>query len=669
MSDNKKLEKYSNNDKFIDRELSWLDFNDRVLFCANNYKLHPLNERFKFLAITCSNLDEFISVRFSSVLSDKNNTSYNDVLSGIKKCMINQNSTFIRLMKSAKEYGIEFATISSLNKNEKKQIHDIFNEDIFPILTPINIGSTNELPNIYSSQTCIAVIIKVGKTESLNIIPIDNNINKIYRIGSKIIMVEDIILNSLDYLFVNKEIVSSGYFRIVKDGNVILNHDTSKFILERMNDTLLQRRFSDAIFMQISHSTPKRLKQILINLFDMNKNHVFSETNMLDYTRFMSEKIFPDECSYQKFTPHLYETVEETYSIFNAISENDILLQHPYDSFDTVIKFIDHAAIDPNVVAIKQTLYRVSSIDSPIVKSLIKAAENGKHVSVLIEIKARFDEQRNIALIQKLKNAGVHVLLGLEYLKTHCKFCLVVRKEKSSLKIYSHIGTGNYNDKTANIYTDLSYFTAKQKIGSDLVNVFNILSGVSSPDEKLQRVFYAPVNLRSKLNKLIDREIEYAKNGKKAEIFLKLNSISDIDIVNRLYKAAKCGVKINIICRGVCSIVATKNISIKSIVGRFLEHSRIYYFRNGGDPEYFISSADLLTRNLDKRVEILLSLRESEVTNKLEEMIKVLKNDNVNSFIMNEDGVYDYYKGGDFDAHEWFIKTSETPTLKLIKKK
>ena len=342
-----------------------------------------------------------------------------------------------------------------------------------------------------------------------------------------------------------------------------------------------------------------------------------------------------------------------------------MLLHHPYDSYDTIVKFLEHAANDKDVVAIKQTLYRVSSIDSPIVNALCTAARNGKKVSVLIEIKARFDEENNIKLIKKLQNSGATVLLGVEMLKTHCKMCIVIRREKDKLKLYSHVATGNYNEKTAKIYTDLSYLTSKQKIGNDLLLIFNILTGYSNPDEKLQKIYYAPVTLRNKLLQCIDNEVKFAKKGKKAEIFMKINSLSDEMMAEAIYKAADAGVKIYIICRGVCSIVPRKNIFIKSIVGRYLEHSRIYYFRNGGDgtPEYFISSADLLTRNLDKRVETLISLKDSNVIEKLKWIIQVYKNDDANSFIMNRDGSWKHDKGS-FSCHDWFMENIETRKAK-----
>lgn len=406
--------------------------------------------------------------------------------------------------------------------------------------------------------------------------------------------------------------------------------------------------------MTIDKKANASLKDLIVNTLQIPKNCVM-ESKVVDYTRFMSS-ILPSLHSYRPFQANgLQDGNEIHYSIFNMLKSEDILLHHPYDDYNTVVKFIEHAAYDPDVLAIKQTLYRVSSYDSPIINALCNAAKNGKHVAVLIEIKARFDELNNIKLISKLKEAGVIVILGLEHLKTHCKMCLVIRDEEGKKKIYSHIGTGNYNEKTSKIYTDLSYFTSKQKIGMDLLNVFNIISGNSAPDEKLQKIAYSPVTLRKTLIKCINREIEHAKKKKKAEIFIKVNSLSDPIMVNKLYEAADAGVEVYIICRSVCSIVPRDNLYVKSIVGRFLEHSRIYYFKNNKSSEYFISSADLLTRNLDKRVETLVSVKDSNVTKKLDWIIKVMKKDERNSFVMRKNGTFSKEKGT-FDSHEYMIK-------------
>lgn len=650
--------------KFINRELSLLSFNERVLYYALNTSV-PLNERMNFLSITGSNMDEFISVRFPDVYHNKENEPYKEILKGIKKFKDFQNEVFqTKLKPSLEKKGIHFVKISDLSKKEKSYLYKEYIENIFPLLTPFLITSVNKIPCIPSGEVCIiATILNSGKEETV-ILPIIKEIDLLYQIENKVVLTEDIILHYMkDTLFINKEITSRGVFRIIRDASIILSHDTEKFIVDRMNETLQKREHSKPIFLEITKDSSEKVESILTSIFRIPTGHIYKNSKVIDYKRF-NQKLLPEENSYKSFDPFIYENHENYYSLFEAIRNEDILLQHPYDSYDTVVKFIQHASCDKNVIAIKQTLYRVSSIDSPIVKALCDAARNGKKVTVLIEIKARFDEESNIRLVKRLQDSGATVIFGMEYLKTHCKMCVVVRKEKEKLKIYSHIATGNYNEKTARLYTDLSYFTSKYKIGIDLLHIFNILSGYSNPDEKLQKIFYAPINLRKNLIKCIDREIENVKNGKKAEIFMKINSLSDKMMVKKLYEAADKGVKIYIICRGVCSIVPRKNLYIKSIVGRFLEHSRIYYFKNGNNPEYYISSADLLTRNLDKRIEILLSLKDSNVIKSLKAMIDVYKKDEKNSFEMTEKGKW-MHKKGDFSCQDWFMKNSD----RLIKKK
>lgn len=637
--------------KFINRELSWLDFNARVLNCA--LAKIPLNERLNFLGITTSNLDEFISVRFAYVIKNKNKEPYKDILKQIHRFIKNQVTVYNDLIKDVKDKGYEVTKVSKLDKKEYHKIRQIFRTSIFPLLTPILVSDFQDIHNISSGDNCIAVEIKQNLDNVFAIIPIPRIIDPIYQIGDKVVYVEDIIREFLDELFINKEIKEHGVFRFIKDASFCLSHDDSRFVVDRMNDIIQMRKTSKPIFIETESKMSDRLINMITERLGVPKTHVHVEETLVDYRRFSKIKILPDKYSYKPFKPKPYEG-KGRYSIFSVIDEKDILLHHPYDSYDTVVRFINHAAIDPDVVAIKQTLYRVSSIDSPIVNGLCKAAENGKHVSVLVEIKARFDEQNNIHVINKLKSSGCHILLGTEFLKTHCKMCVVIKKDDDTYKIYSHIATGNYNEKTSKIYTDLSYFTSKRKIGFDLLNIFNILSGISTPDSKLQKIAYSPVTLRKTLIKCIDREIENAKRGKKSGIFIKVNSISDPIIVQKLYDAASKGVKVYIICRGICSIVSKKNIYIKSIVGRFLEHSRIYYFYNNNHEEYYISSADLLTRNLDRRIEILLSVTESNVIHKIKDIIRILKKDEANSFVMDEYGVYHRMKGN-FNAHEKFI--------------
>lgn len=637
--------------KFINRELSWIDFNYRVLGCA--YSKTPLNERMNFLGITTSNLDEFLSVRFAYAYQNKKKEPYEEIVKSIHKFINTQVQVYESLVKRIENENIHITKMNKLNKKEIRKMRNVFESFIFPILTPISLKSTAGAGYITSGEACIAALIKQNGEDELVIIPIPKSIDYIYEIGKKVILVEDLVSYFLKELFINKEIKHFGIFRIIKDASYCLNHDESRFIVDRMNDIIIMRKMSKPIFLEIESNMSSELKNMLIKQFDLPKSHVHTENTIVDFRRFSKFKLLSDKYSYKPFKAKPYEG-KGRYSLFSIIDEKDILLHHPYDSYDTIVRFINHAAIDPDVVGIKQTLYRVSSIDSPIVKGLCKAAENGKQVSVLVEIKARFDEENNIHLIEKLEASGCRVLLGTEYLKTHCKMCVIIKKDGSDYRLYSHIATGNYNEKTSKIYTDLSYFTSKHKIGMDLLHIFNILSGISTPDSKLKKIAYSPVTLRKTLIKNIDQEIENAKKGKRAEIFIKVNSFSDRIIVQKIYDAVNKGVDVYIICRGVCSIVPRKHLYVKSIVGRFLEHSRIYYFYNNGNPQYYISSADLLTRNLDRRIEMLLSLNESNTIHKIKSIMNILKKDEANSFEMNEKGKYHRLKG-DYDAHEKFL--------------
>lgn len=651
--------------KFINRELSWLSFNARVLYYVKDKNL-PLNERLKFLAITESNLDEFIGVRFAYAYKNQEKEPYKDILSEIKKFKKSQETIFTQLKEYMSEKKkMKIVKVKNLDKKDKSELYDYYYDNIFPLLTPVIINNANFSPNLMSGQLSIAVTMKKDNKESLCVIPIFSDTDHIIRINKNhVVLIEDVIKEFCGKsLFINEEITNICVFRLIKDASVLLSHDNNRFIVDRMMDVIDQRKNSEPMFMEIEKGVSQELLHTLISAFKVPSKHIYYSNEILKYKRFM-DPIFASNESYKPFEPFIFENCENYDSIFDALKERDILLHHPYDSYETVVKFIETAAHDRDVVAIKQTLYRVSSIDSPIVNALCYAAQAGKKVSVLIEIKARFDEYNNINLIDKLKRAGATVLLGAEYLKTHCKMCIVVRKEGPELKVYSHMGTGNYNEKTARQYTDISFLTSKRKLGTDLLNIFNILSGHSRPDDKLEKIAYSPVNLRKTLEKNIEREIKHAKNGKRAEIFIKVNSISD-PIIDKLYKAASSGVKVYIICRGICSIVPKKNLFIKSIVGRFLEHSRIYYFSNNGNPEYFISSADLLTRNLDRRVEVLISLKDSSVIKQVKWIIKVLKEDRANSFIMDSDGKWKH-SDGSFDSHDWFIQYSD---IKKKKKK
>ena len=639
---------------FIDRELSWLDFNERVLDCAMDEK-NPLSERLNFLGITTSNLDEFLSVRFA-VAYNEGNPYYKDILSKINSFLNKQVSVYNTLMVELKKQGYKFGKLNKLDKKDNKRLLKEFRDKYYPILTPVLVRSSEDIPMIDTNSSTVYVEDVDGNMFLINI---PKFLDHLILFGKDMYNLEDVVLGHLDEFFMDMKIKRTLIIRIIKDASMVLDNDSSDFIIEKMEEILQERRSSTPIVIEAIGKLDSELRDKLTSLFGVDKKHFIQCKGLVDYRRFSKQKFLYDpEMSYKKFTPDSVLDSCGRYSIFDMIDDGDILLHHPYDSYEPVVKFILHAAMDPNVVGIKQTLYRVSSIDSPIVDALCKAAENGKRVLVLVEIKARFDEENNIHVVDKLKSAGCDVILGVEHLKTHCKMCLVAYRSKNNIKIYSHIATGNYNEKTAGIYTDISYFTSKTKIGSDLVAVFNMLTGIARPTSKLMKVWYSPINLRKRLINNIDREIKLAKKGKKAEIFIKVNSVSDKEMVEKIYQAADSGVSVYVLARGICSLVPRKNLYIKSIVGRFLEHSRIYYFRNDGKEDYYISSADLLTRNLDKRIEVLYKVTDNKCVHKLSKIIKTYKKDDMNSFEMDEKGNY-HRLIGSHNCHQDFIKNKK----------
>lgn len=671
------LPKYNNPDLYINRELSWIEFNKRVLHQATRSEV-PLLERFKFLSITETNLDEFIMVRFSSVMNKiaKGNMEpdisgltpeqeYRKVLKGIMGFKLSQQEQYRNLNKKLNKKGIEISKFKDLNKKEVDFVEKLFTRNIYPLLTPIAFDTTKDFPLIKSRQLSIIVALEDNKNPNLNvvsIIPIDAGLDRIYMIETdkktpKYILLEEIIYNFLHKVFINKNIIYRGCMKLIREADIEIEGNKDVYLIDRMRETIVRREFSRPIFLDISNDVPKDVLKVLVKIFEIDKQHVHKCANIVDMSFFVSKPIRNVNYEYESFTPQYPEELIGELDMFTAIDTNDILLHHPYESFVPVIKFLEYAADDKEVLAIKQTLYRVSSEESPIVEALCRAAEKGKQVSVLLEIKARFDEDRNMSLVEKLKSSGCKIIYGAEDLKTHCKFIIVVRRGKKGLKTYSHIGTGNYNDKTSSIYTDISYFTSVNKVGEDLLTIFNTLSGFSDPKDDVNRIFYAPYNLRSNLYNLIDNEIQNAKNGKKAFIALKLNSLSDHGLIKRLYEASEKGVKISIICRGICSMRAiNSNISIKSIVGRFLEHSRIYYFHNNGRSDVFISSADMLTRNLDRRVELLVPIYDPVTRTKLLNIIKSYSKDTFNTYIMDNEGEYKLLKNPYVvNIHETFM--------------
>lgn len=669
-------------DIFINRELSWLSFNTRVLHQASRKDV-PLLERLKFLAISASNLDEFIMVRLASVLNRFGTTStditgmdaveeYEQIMERIIIFRKNQEEIFKILSNTLAKNNIIFSKLEDLTENELYETKKIFRKQIYPLLTPIACDSTKEFPLIRSKHLNIIVEIEDNVNSNLNvlsIIPVPNGVPRIFKIEgdsgkTKLVFVEDIIKNNLDKIFINKRIINMGLLKLLREADIELDPDTDIYLIDRIKQNLRLRESSTPIYIETKDVSKQTLK-ILKTMLGVSKFNVYKTNSIVDFTCLMNLPDLGNEyLLYDKFTPQYPEALIGERDMFSAIDNDDVLLHHPYESYEPVIKFLEHAANDDDVLGIKQTLYRVSSKESPIVNALCRAAENGKSVSVLLELKARFDEGQNLNLIEKLKHSGCHITFGIENLKTHCKFISVIRKSKKGLRIYSHIGTGNYNDKTAKVYTDISLFTANQKMGEDLISLFNILSGFSDPSSShINSVYYSPHNIRTTLHKMIDKEIQYAREtGKKGQIIIKVNSVSDRDIIRKLYQASVNNVKVTIICRGVCSMKPiNSNIHIESVVGRFLEHSRIYYFGNGDKPKVFISSADLLTRNLDKRVEILFPVKSKTAKQKLLDIISVYMKPSSEKYVMSKDGNYYVNKElPNVHCHDVFMKRAIT---------
>jgi len=679
---------YFNKGKYINREISWLYFNQRCLYQTLRKNV-PIIERCNFLSITSSNLDEFISVRLSSTMNrikkDNNEaelsgmtaqTEYRAIMEGIHNFKDLQNECYEKLIdKLKKKHNVELCKFKDLSKNEKAYIGKIFYNSIFPLLVPINYDTTKEFPELMSGQMSIIVSIEDFYNKNFQVIsfiPLDKNMDSIYRLpfnGEKdrYILLEEIIYGYLNKIYYGKKILDYGVIKLIREADIELSHNEDIYITDRMRQTLLNRRKSSPIFMDVSSNVSKDLQKLLLKIFELNKKHVYEHDHSINYSALTCIDI--EYGRYEKFEPQYPEELLGEHDMFTAIDNGDILIHHPYESYDPVIKFLEHAAVDKDVLSIKQTLYRVSSIDSPIINALCRASENGKSVTVILEIKARFDEDRNLSMIEKLKTSRVNLIYGTENLKTHCKFITITRKSKNGLKIYSHMGTGNYNDKTAKLYTDISFFTSNFKVGRDLCAIFNMLSGFADPSNTIDKLYFSPYNLRKKISSSIDNEIKNAKHGKQAIITIKVNSISDKEMIDKLYEASKAGVKVMIFCRGICSIKPINdNIVIRSIVGRFLEHSRIFYFYNNKKPDIYISSADLLTRNLDKRFELLIPLKDVDVKNKAMKILSMYYKDTFNSYQMLKSGEYEKLDG-DKNIHQLFMEEAiENYKLKSIPK-
>ncbi len=658
--------RYMKYENYVNRELSWLEFDHRILEEARDKTL-PLFERLKFLSITASNLDEFFMVRVAS-LKDMVHAGYvKPDVAGLKPeeqlrkieekthgLVSLQYSTYNRsLLPALKQNGLRIvARHEELTEEEAGFVDEYFRSNVYPVLTPMAVDSSRPFPLIYNKSLNIAALIKEKeKPDQLDfaMVQVPSVLPRIVEIPSAgervVILLEEIIERNISSLFVKHEVLDAHPFRIMRNADLTIDEEEAEDLLKEIEKQLKKRRWGEAIRLEIEENADKRLLKRLKKELDVHSGDIFAISGPLDLTFLM--KMYGlegfDHLKAPRYKPQPNPAFMNEDDIFTNIRKGDILLHHPYESFDPVVDFVKTAARDPQVLAIKQTLYRVSG-NSPIVAALAEAADKGKQVFVLVELKARFDEENNINWAKTLEKAGCHVIYGLLGLKTHSKITLVVRREEDGIRRYVHLGTGNYNDSTAKLYTDCGILTCHPQIGEDATAVFNMMSGYSEPLHWNQ-LLVAPIWLRKRFLRMIRRETDHAKAGRNAKIIAKVNSLCDRDIIAALYEASCAGVKIQLIVRGICCLKAgvpglSENIEVRSIVGNFLEHIRIFYFENDEAPEVYMGSADWMPRNLDRRVEIVFPVLDEKLKEKAIHILQVQLDDNVKAHVLQPDGSY-----------------------------
>ena len=664
-----KEKNFTNSEIYENRELSWLKFNGRVLNEARD-KAIPLLERLKFVGITSSNLDEFFMVRVAS-LKDMVHAGYKkkdiagmtaqeqlDAINTATRSLVDtQYSTYNRSMiPLLKERKIEIVdSYEALSEEQRAFADQYFKDSVYPVLTPMAVDASKPFPLIRNKTLNIGALIKrkgaekeieFATVQAPSVLPRIIEIPSLEEGGRTYLLLEKMIEQNISKLFLNFKVVCAYPYRIMRNADLPIDEEEAADLLKEIQKQLKKRQWGEVIRLEVEEGIDKELLDILKEKLNVKDEDVYAINGPLDLTFVM--KLYDlagcDDLRYKKYQPQRVPQIEPGEDIFAAIRKGDILMHHPYQTFDPVVDFIRQASLDPDVLAIKQTLYRVSG-NSPIIASLAQAAENGKQVFVLVELKARFDEEHNIVWAKKLEQSGCHVIYGLVGLKTHSKIALVVRREEAGIRRYVHLGTGNYNDSTAKLYTDCGIFTCSEAIGEDATAVFNMLSGYSEP-LFWNRLVVAPLWLRKKFLKLIGRETKNAREGKEGKIVAKMNSLCDKDIIAALYEASAAGVKIDLVVRGICCLKVgipgiSETIQVRSIVGNFLEHSRIFYFYNDGQPEIYMGSADWMPRNLDRRVEILFPVEDEEIQKSVCHILDVELADNVKAHILNREGEYE----------------------------
>lgn len=698
------LKKYLKQENFFNRDLSWLEFNRRVLNEALNPDL-PLLEKIKFISIFASNLDEFYMIRVSGYKEQIRAKVIEPSIDGLTphdeiqrieaevKPMLSTIYDFWQkeILPELEENKIFIPAINELSLEEQSLLREYFIKEIYPVLTPLAFDPGRPFPYISNLSLSFAILIEKPKKEKHfarvkipSILPRLLRIDKIFQgrikngkndFFAKYIWLDDLIEHNLSSLFPGVKVLEAHKFRITRNTDIEIQEDEADDLLEVIEENIKQRKFGSVVRLEVEESMPDYMLDTLMENFQikMGDVHVLKGPLGLSHVMILNELPLPHlkDKAFHPVTPPIFDEDE---SIFNLISKKDIFVHHPYDSFTPVIDFIKTASKDPDVLAIKQTLYRVGT-NSPVVRALIEAAERKKQVAVLVELKARFDEENNIYWARALEKAGVHVVYGLVGLKTHAKMTLVVRKEVDGVRRYVHLGTGNYNPATAKIYTDIGIFSSDSEIAADVSDVFNYLTGYSE-QKQFRKLLVAPINMRAKFLALVDREIQNVKKGGKGHLIFKMNSLVDPMLISSLYEASKSGVKIDLIIRGICCLIPQKkgiseNINVVSIVGRFLEHSRLFYFYNNGNEEVYSGSADLMPRNLDRRVEVIFPIENKKIKNQVIEKVlfKGLE-DNTKASILLPTGKYvakePVFTETKLSLQEWLMSRSNHSPKKLI---
>jgi polyphosphate kinase len=649
---------------YLNRELSWLDYAGRVLHEARDER-NALLDRVNFLTIFASMLDEFFQIRISglrqqlhagSTTTSPDGRTAGEQLAAARQQVLalvaDHSATWAEVRKALAAEGIEVVKYGAIPQHHDA-LRQRFIDEIYPVLTPLAVDPGHPFPYISTLSLSIAVGLRDPETDELHFarVKVPQILPRLYQVEpNRFVLLDQIIEANLDLLFSGMEIVEHHLFRVTRNADLSIEEDEADDLLMAIEEELRRRRFGEAVRLEVERSMPAATRAILLRGLGLGDDDAYEIKGMLDLTglRDILDLDRPDLKS-EPWTPMTPPRLippdeDEPADVFAAIRLGDLLVHHPYESFATTIeRFIGQAVDDPEVLTIKMTLYRTSG-DSPIVRDLIRAAERGKQVVVLVEIKARFDEEANIVWARKLEQAGAHVVYGLVGLKTHSKVCLVVRREGSGLRRYVHIGTGNYNHRTARLYTDLGLLTARPELGADVTDLFNVLTGLSR-QRTFRRLLVAPHSLRSRFLELVDREIEHARLGREARIVVKLNAIVDQPSIEALYRASQGGVRVDVIARGACSLLPgvkglSDRIQVRSIVGEFLEHSRIWGFENGGEADWYIGSADLMDRNLDRRVEAMVPVEDLEARGRIAEIIGVMLADDRRSWQLGPDGTW-----------------------------